>query len=107
MYSVFVCSCPREVVPSPNHTPDWDAHETTLLQGEVAFALIKAIIGRLRDVETEVLQSACKVLSACPKLVGEAEFERHIAVLPSIDHQLYDSVNKVCAPTHTTTPWAS
>lgn len=63
---------------------------------EEIFSVVKAVVGRLRDVETEVLQTACKVLSTSPQFVGDSEFDTHISHLPAMLRQLYESVNKVC-----------
>jgi hypothetical protein len=62
---------------------------------ESTLHILRAVVGRLRDVEVRVLQTACKVLSSAPQHVGEAAFERLIERLPNMLRELYDSVNKV------------
>eukprot|EP00039_Didymoeca_costata_P020699 m.342134 g.342134 ORF g.342134 m.342134 type:complete len:1486 (+) comp21012_c0_seq1:282-4739(+) len=64
-------------------------------QEEEIFLLVKSVIGRLRDVETEVLQSACRVISIVPGIIGERKFSEAVKRLPPMLRQLYDTVNKV------------
>ena len=52
----------------------------------------EAVVGRLRDVDTDVLLSACKVLEGLPDLIGEQSFSALIASLHPTLQSLYKSV---------------
>ena len=52
----------------------------------------EAIVGRLRDVDTDVLLAACKVLERLPDQIGEESFTALIASLHPTLQSLYTSV---------------
>jgi hypothetical protein len=62
---------------------------------DVMLHVLRAVVGRLRDVETEVLQTACRVLAIIPDFISKAVFDDLIVQLPSMLRELFDSVNKL------------
>lgn len=65
----------------------WDkSTDTEILQ------LGESIVGRLRDVDTDVLLLACRVLEGLPIMIGEGSFAALIGSLHPTLQQLYESV---------------
>lgn len=62
---------------------------------DVMLHVVRAVVGRLRDVETEVLQTTCRVLAVVPDFIGESTFDNMIAQLPAVLRELFDSVRKL------------
>ena len=63
----------------------WEA-----LAPQETFTLIEAVIGRLRDVQREVVRAACKVISFAASVLGAETFKGYLSELSPSLQRLYE-----------------
>jgi len=65
----------------------WEA-----IQPEETFTLLEAVVGRLRDIDQDVVRAAVQVLQFAPGVIGAAVFEEHLAQLHPSLGKLYPAI---------------